>query len=201
MIFKCFSVEEKSDTYWRCVNSQRHTFREDRYISTPARRKKDLYERKCCSPGWKNPFTASDFLGRWILWGESGWGIFAKHNEINQIGYSKYLKNLLIQIQATPTLSTSLISILPLMLKWFFIPNIFSLYFFAFQLRLCQKRLTWSNGYVEVIFHALDVFSIIFATVYVEVLNRRSHWRHIVCFGYVNILAEVEHLPNNNKIN
>ena len=40
----------------------------------------------------------------------------------------------------------------------------FNLYFFAFQLRLCG-----SNGYLEVIFHALDVFSIIFATVYVEV--------------------------------
>ena len=66
-------------------------------------------------------------------------------------------------------MSTSRISILPLMSKWFFIPNIFSLYFFAFQLRLCRKRLTWSNGYLEAIFHALDVFSIIFATVYVEV--------------------------------
>ena len=60
-------------------------------------------------------------------------------------------------------------SILPLMSKWFFIPNIFSLYFFAFQLRLCRKRLTWSNGYLEVIFNALDVFSIIFVAVYVEV--------------------------------
>ena len=66
-------------------------------------------------------------------------------------------------------MSTSRISILPLMSKWLFIPNIFSLYFSAFQLRLCQKRLTWSNGYLEVIFHALDVFSIIYATVYVEV--------------------------------
>ena len=55
------------------------------------------------------------------------------------------------------------------MSKWFFIPNIISLYFFAFQIRLCRKLLTWSNGYLEVIFHALDVFSIIFATVYVEV--------------------------------
>ena len=72
-------------------------------------------------------------------------------------------------IQATPAMSTSRISILPLMSKWFFIPNIFSLYFFAFQLRLCRIRLTWSNGYLEVIFHVLDVFSIIFAIVYVEV--------------------------------
>ena len=40
-------------------------------------------------------------------------------------------------------------------------------------------------------FYALDVFSIIIATVYVEVLNRRSHERHIVCFGYVHVLAEV----------
>ena len=54
-----------------------------------------------------------------------------------------------------------------------------------------SKRLAQSNGYLEVIFHALDVFSIIFASVYVEVLNRRSHWRHIVCFGYVHVLAEV----------
>ena len=66
-------------------------------------------------------------------------------------------------------MSTSRISILPLMSKWCLIPNIFPLYFFAFQLRPCWKRLTWSNGYLEVIFHALDIFSIIFATVYVEV--------------------------------
>ena len=104
-----------------------------------------------------------------------------------------------LHVQATPAMSTSRISILPLMSKWFFIPNIFSLYFFAFQLRLCRKRLTRSNGYLEVIFHALDVFSIIFASVYVEVLNRRSHRRHIVCFGYGHVLAECEHLPNNNK--
>ena len=71
-------------------------------------------------------------------------------------------------IQATPAMSTSHISILPLMSKWFFIPNIFSLYFFVFQPRLCRKRLTWSNGYLDVIFRALDIFSIIFATVYVE---------------------------------
>ena len=95
------------------------------------------------------------------------------------------------KIQATPAMSTSRISIIPLMSKWFFIPNIFSLYFFAFQLRLCWKRLTRSNGYLKVIFRALDVFSIIFASVYVEVLNRHSHGRHIVCFGYVHVLAEV----------
>ena len=83
-------------------------------------------------------------------------------------------------------MSTSRISILPLMSKWFFIPNIFSLCIFAFQLRLCRKRLTWSNGYLEVIFHALDIFSIIFATSYVEVKNRRSHGRRIVFFGYVH---------------
>ena len=58
---------------------------------------------------------------------------------------------------------------LPFMSKWFFIPNILSLYFFAFQLCLCRKRLTWSNGYLEVIFHAVDIFSIIFATVYFDV--------------------------------
>ena len=69
--------------------------------------------------------------------------------------------------------------------------NIFSLYVFAFQLPLCRKQLTRSNGYLEVIFHALDIFSIIFASVYVEALNQRSHGRHIVCFGYVHVLAEV----------
>ena len=73
------------------------------------------------------------------------------------------------KIQATPAMSNSRISILPLMSKWFFIPNMFSVYFLAFQLRLCRKRLTWSNGYLEVMFHALDEFSIIFATVYVKV--------------------------------
>ena len=88
-------------------------------------------------------------------------------------------------------MSSSRISILSLMSKWFFIPNIFSLYIFAVQLRLCRKRLTWSNGYVEVIFHALDVFSIIFATFYVEVKNRRSHGCRTVCFGYVHVLSEV----------
>ena len=36
------------------------------------------------------------------------------------------------------------------------------------------------------------LFSIIFASVYVEVLNLRSHGRHIVCFGYVHALAEVQ---------
>ena len=95
------------------------------------------------------------------------------------------------RLQATPAMSTSRISKLPLISKWFFILNIFSLYFFAFQLRLCRKRLTRSNGYLEVIFHALDVFSITFASIYVEVLNRRSHGCHIVCFGYGHVLAEV----------
>ena len=116
---------------------------------------------------WKLPST--------IAWHENG------YNSLNKV----------IVIQATPAMSTSRISILSLMSKWFFIPNIFSLYIFAFQLRLFRKRLTWSNGYLEVIFHALDVFSIIFATSYVEVKNRRSHGCCIVCFGYVHVLPEV----------
>ena len=57
--------------------------------------------------------------------------------------------------------------------------------------RLCRKRLTWSKRYLEVIFHALDVLSIIFATSYVRVKNRRSHWCRIVCFSYVHVLPEV----------
>ena len=60
---------------------------------------------------------------------------------------------------------------LGLMSKWFFVPNIFSLCIFAFHLCLYQKRLTWSNEYLEVIFHAIDVLSITFATVYVKVKN------------------------------
>ena len=68
----------------------------------------------------------------------------------------------------------------------------FSLYIFAFQLSLCRKRLTWSNGYLEVIFHALDVFSITFATACVEVKNRPSQGRHIVCFGFAYALPEVQ---------
>ena len=66
-----------------------------------------------------------------------------------------------------------------------------SLYIFAFQLRLCRKWLTWSNGHLEVIFHALDIFSVIFATSYVEDKNRHSHGRRIVCFGNVQVLPEV----------
>ena len=100
-------------------------------------------------------------------------------------------KKYYLVIQATPAMSTSRISILSLMSKWFFIPNIFSLYVFAFQLRLCRKRLTWSNGYLEVIFHALDVFSITFATACVEVKNQPSQGRRIVFFGYVYALPEV----------
>ena len=88
-------------------------------------------------------------------------------------------------------MSTLRISIVSLMSKWFFIPNMFSLYIFAFQLRLCQKRLTWSNGYLEVICHTLDVFSIIFASSYVEVKNKHSHGRCIVCLGYMHVLPEV----------
>ena len=73
----------------------------------------------------------------------------------------------------------------------FFIPNIFSPYIFAFQLHLCRKRLTWSNRYLDVIFHALDVFSIASATAYVQVKNQRSQGCCIVCFGYVYALPEV----------
>ena len=92
-------------------------------------------------------------------------------------------------IQATPAMSTSRISILSLVSKWFFIPNLCSLYIFAFQLCLCWKRLTWSNRYLKVICSALDVFSIIFATAYVEVENRHLHGCRTVCFGYVHIIS------------
>ena len=97
------------------------------------------------------------------------------------------------KMQVAPTMSTSRISILSPISKWFFIPNIFSKYIFAFQLRLCRKRLTWSNGYLKVIFHAQDTFSIIFATAYVEVKNRRSHGRLAMYIYYLRY----ENLPNN----
>ena len=87
-------------------------------------------------------------------------------------------------------MSTSRISILLLMSKWFFIPNMFSLYIFAFQLCLCRKRLTWSKGYLEVIFHALDVSSIIFATSYVEV-------KYVSAMYIYNLRCK--NLPNENQ--
>ena len=49
--------------------------------------------------------------------------------------------------------------------------------------------LTWSKGYRGVIFHALDVFSILFTISYVEVKNRRSHGCRIACFGYVHVIT------------
>ena len=105
----------------------------------------------------------------WTLRGYHAW-VLHSHTEFNVVLMvlcsQMYLK---MKLQATPAMLISRISMLPLMSKWFFIPNIFSLYFFAFQLHLCQKQLTWSNGYLQVIFHALDIFSIIFATVCVEV--------------------------------
>ena len=119
---------------------------------------------------------------------------------VHHMGIKSYYRQFLLLlrireitcIQATPAMSTSRISILSLMSKWFFIPNIFTLYIFAFQLRLCRKWLTWSNRYLEVIFHALDVFSVTFATACVEVKNRPSQGRRIVCFGYVYALTEVQ---------
>ena len=76
-----------------------------------------------------------------------------------------------------------------------------SQHFFSIYLCLStmSKRLTWSNGYLEVIFHALDVFCIIFPTAYVEVKNRLSQGRPIVCFGYVYVLPEVRNLSNNGQ--
>ena len=71
--------------------------------------------------------------------------------------------------------------------------------FFAFQLHLCRKRLTWSNGYLEVIFHALDIFSIIFATVYVEVKIGARMGAILSASAMYMYKLRCEHLPNNNK--
>ena len=42
------------------------------------------------------------------------------------------------------------------------------------------------------IFHTLDVFSITFATTFVELKNQLSQECRIVCFGYVYALAGVQ---------
>ena len=50
------------------------------------------------------------------------------NSQIVLLIFSLYLTNLAFYYkQATPAMLTSRISILPLMSKWFFIPNIFSL--------------------------------------------------------------------------
>ena len=41
-------------------------------------------------------------------------------------------------------------------------------------------------------FHALDIFSIIFATACVEVKHRHWHGRCTICFGYIHVLPEVQ---------
>ena len=50
------------------------------------------------------------------------------------------------------------------------------------------------------IFHALDVLSIIFATSYVEVKTRRSRGCRTVCFGYVHVLPEVRKSSKTIKV-
>ena len=54
-----------------------------------------------------------------------------------------------------------------------------------------SKTVNMKQQDLEVIFHALDIFSIIFATTHVKVKNRHSHGCRIVCFGYVHVLTEV----------
>ena len=118
-----------------------------------------------------------------------------------------------MEVQATPAMSTSHISILSLsryvnfayintityVEAIFFIPNIFFLYFFAFQLRQCRKQLTWSKGYLKVIFHLLDIFSIIFATVYVEVKSGARMGAILSASTMYMYKLRCERLPNNNK--
>ena len=55
-----------------------------------------------------------------------------------------------------------------------------------------SKTINMKQLISEVILHAPDIFSIIFATSYVEVKNRRSHGCRIVCFSYVHVLPEVQ---------
>ena len=50
-----------------------------------------------------------------------------------------------------------------------------------------SKTVNMKQRNLDVIFHALGIFSIAFSTASVEVKNRLSQGRHIVCFGYVCI--------------
>ena len=62
--------------------------------------------------------------------------------------------------------------------------------FFAFQLRLWRKRLTWSNGHIKVFFFSCPrriCYYICYCLCRSK--NRRSHGRHIVCFRYVHVLV------------
>ena len=73
--------------------------------------------------------------------------------------------------------------------------------FLCISTPVCRKRLTWSNGYLEVIFHALDIFSIIFATVYVEVKIGTCMGAILSASATYMYKLRCEYLPNNNKIN
>ena len=98
----------------------------------------------------------------------------------NRIIWAMSWENLFM-LQATPAMLTSRISILPLMSRWlFFHSQLFFSIFLCISTLSMSKTVNihpWSNGYLEVIFHTLDIFCIIFATFYVEVKVGVA-WRH-----------------------
>ena len=131
----------------------------------------------------------------WAVW--SGSTLFAQTNLSKNLG-SVWYHSLFAHTGDSRYVDFAYLDTITYVEVIFHSQHFFSMYL-AFQLRLCRKRLTWSNGYLEVIFHVLDVISIIFATSYVEVKNRRSHGRHIVCFGCVHVWPEVQKSSNKNQ--
>ena len=92
-----------------------------------------------------------------------------------------------IHVQATPAMSTSRISILPLMSKWVFIPNIFFSTFPYISTPSMSKTVNMKQLVSQGNFSCpRRIFY------YICYCLCRSKNRHIVCFGYVHVLAEVQ---------
>ena len=75
----------------------------------------------------------------------------------------------------------------------------FQTYFFAFQLRLCRKRLTWSNWYLEVIFSCPG--HIFYYICYCLYRSQKSALACKILFASALYMYHLrcKHLPFNNK--
>ena len=109
----------------------------------------------------------------------------------------KMTKNSVFARQATPAMSTSRISILSLNVEVIVHYQQFFSIFLCISNPSMSKRV--NNGYLEVIFHALDIFSIIFASVNVEVKIGTCMGAILSASTMYMINLRCEHLPNNNK--
>ena len=69
--------------------------------------------------------------------------------------------------------------------------HFFSVYFFAFQLRLCRKTVNMKQRVSRVNFSCPRRIFYYICYCLCRNKNRRSHGRQIVSFGYVHVLAEV----------